>query len=443
MKILIAYYSRTGSTEKVAQALKEELEIRHHTVDVEKIEPVKEHGFWTWFLIRFFKGECEIREPRIKDVSSYDRVLIGSPNWTRLSLPVARYLQEVKGLEHKNIGFFATTALWPTIEWYILSAYLLDLTFTRIVEKRRGRVVGSILLSSIFRRWGLVSNYGKRAIKELCDKVESIPPPYKDYALKQKEVSDVRLLIILLTTFLFLSFIFQMVLSVFGKQIFTWSQYLSLLFLGISTSLLLLILMEKKAKVYLGRYLSGVSLALGCTLAILFLTPALARVIIWAYFLLLIFIGLFREPKVVLLTGLIVALSYIFLFFNYSKEGVLIPGLDVALLSVSTGAVSLIAWTLKRQYINLLELYDELELTRASLEETVRIRTRELEELATRREQIIAERTKAIAERTKELKDKVEELEKFQRLAVGRELKMVGLKEELKRLKQVSGKEDK
>ena len=41
-----------------------------------------------------------------------------------------------------------------------------------------------------------------------------------------------------------------------------------------------------------------------------------------------------------------------------------------------------------------------------------------------------------IEERTKELREKIEELEKINRLTVGRELKMIGLKEEIKELKE-------
>ena len=40
-----------------------------------------------------------------------------------------------------------------------------------------------------------------------------------------------------------------------------------------------------------------------------------------------------------------------------------------------------------------------------------------------------------VKERTKELQDKIRELEKFNRLAVGRELKMIELKKEIERLK--------
>jgi len=58
-------------------------------------------------------------------------------------------------------------------------------------------------------------------------------------------------------------------------------------------------------------------------------------------------------------------------------------------------------------------------------------RTKELKELAVALDQ-------RVKERTKDLQEKVKELEKFNRLAVGRELKMVGLKEEIKKLKEES-----
>jgi hypothetical protein len=74
-------------------------------------------------------------------------------------------------------------------------------------------------------------------------------------------------------------------------------------------------------------------------------------------------------------------------------------------------------------------MYRELEEARASLEIRIKARTKELEDLAGRQEEIIESRTKEIQER-------VEELEKFRRLSVGRELKMVTLKEEIGKLKE-------
>jgi len=72
------------------------------------------------------------------------------------------------------------------------------------------------------------------------------------------------------------------------------------------------------------------------------------------------------------------------------------------------------------------ELIDTLEIR-------VKARTEELEE----ERKGLAEKVKA---RTKDLEEKMLELEKFQRLAVGREMKMIELKKEIVKLKEESGK---
>lgn len=78
----------------------------------------------------------------------------------------------------------------------------------------------------------------------------------------------------------------------------------------------------------------------------------------------------------------------------------------------------------------------EIENTRAILEDTkrtlevrVKARVKELEELA----QGLEEKVK---KRTREIQKKVQELEKFQKFAVGREIKMVELKKKLKELQK-------
>lgn len=61
------------------------------------------------------------------------------------------------------------------------------------------------------------------------------------------------------------------------------------------------------------------------------------------------------------------------------------------------------------------------------MEIKVKARTRELQELNKTLE-------KQVGDRTKELKKRLDELERFNKAVVGRELKMIELKKELKRL---------
>lgn len=74
-----------------------------------------------------------------------------------------------------------------------------------------------------------------------------------------------------------------------------------------------------------------------------------------------------------------------------------------------------------------------LEEAKTVLEIRVRARTRELEELSQSLE-------RQVGERTKELRENLDELERFQKLTVERELKMIGLKEEIDSIKKELGK---
>lgn len=420
MKILIAYYSRGGSTEKVAKAIQKKLERHGHSIDIEKIKPIKEHSFIGWLFIRifyFFKSECEIYSPKIIDVSEYDAVCIGSPNWARLSFPVAKYLQEIKGLKYKKVGFFATTALWPTIEWYVFSAYLLYVTFSQTVEKKDGRIVGDILLSSLFKARSVESDYGRKVVENLCDRIESTSKSFKDYFLNKKEIQNVRFLVVLFSALLFFSLIFQIISSIFSVQILDWSQYLYLFTVGFFALFSMLLLLERKNAVFLGKYLAGAFLTIEVTLIILFLPTDLGRTIISGYILLFIFISLFRNLKAVLFTGLMVCLGYIFLFFNYSQKEIFSPVLDIGILFLSLGIVTVATRSLQNNLVGLLRAQDEIELARSSLEESktvleikVKARTRELEELSKSLEVKVKERTKKLEGSKKALIDMLQDL---------------------------------
>jgi len=104
---------------------------------------------------------------------------------------------------------------------------------------------------------------------------------------------------------------------------------------------------------------------------------------------------------------------------SLTKEGIIFVGRDIR---------ELVEYQ-ERLEKEVRERTKELEEVKSVLEIKVKARTKELGELT----QSLEEQVK---EKTKELQGKLEELERFQKLAVGRELKMVELKKEKERLKK-------
>lgn len=106
MKILVAYYSRSGITERVARDLAGML-----GAEVEEIiDPTDRSGTIgylksVWHVVRH--KDAPIRPPE-HDPSTYDLVVIGTPVWGRgISLPVRTYLSQVHMLL-PNVAFFCT-----------------------------------------------------------------------------------------------------------------------------------------------------------------------------------------------------------------------------------------------------------------------------------------------------------------------------------------------
>ena len=138
---------------------------------------------------------------------------------------------------------------------------------------------------------------------------------------------------------------------------------------------------------------------------------------------------------------LLAVLSYfnIIPFYSYWNLGVNLyqnPNYVITNILLATAtfysigiAANLFTDLFKKRTLELGKIRGELEEERATLEVKVKARTKELENLT-------KELEGKVQQRTKKLEEKMGELEKFNKLAIGRELKMIELKEEVEKLKK-------
>lgn len=116
MKTLVTFYSRTGTTKKVAMAIAAILKC-----DVEEIFDVKNRGGISGYFRSgkeaMMKRFAEIKKIE-KDPSDYDIVIIGTPVWfSTMSSPIRTYISENKekfsakggsASGGKKVAFFCT-----------------------------------------------------------------------------------------------------------------------------------------------------------------------------------------------------------------------------------------------------------------------------------------------------------------------------------------------
>jgi flavodoxin len=106
MKTLIIYYTRTGTTRRVAEELKTKL-----NADLEEIIDQKDRqgvvGYIKGGKDAYQKNLTLIAEPK-SDPSAYDLVVVGTPVWAGLMTPAVRtWLDRYKG-RIKSLACFTT-----------------------------------------------------------------------------------------------------------------------------------------------------------------------------------------------------------------------------------------------------------------------------------------------------------------------------------------------
>jgi flavodoxin len=106
MRALVVYYSRTGHTRTIAEAITKELQCDSEEI----IDTIKRSGPLGFIAAgrQATKKELTKLMPVKKDPSAYDLVIIGSPVWAgTMSTPVRTYIVENKD-KFKNVALFIT-----------------------------------------------------------------------------------------------------------------------------------------------------------------------------------------------------------------------------------------------------------------------------------------------------------------------------------------------
>lgn len=111
MKILVAYFSLSGNTKNLANAIAKHTEfVQLHEIELEKKWTWK--GFWSMFGLgfqMFFKIKVPIKKDNL-NLNDYDYIFLGMPIWmdNAPSAVLSFIGRHQKALTQKPIGIFAT-----------------------------------------------------------------------------------------------------------------------------------------------------------------------------------------------------------------------------------------------------------------------------------------------------------------------------------------------
>lgn len=106
MKTLVVFYSRTGTTKKVALEISNKL-----GAEIEEIRDTVNRSGVKGYLVSgrdAMKKRLTTLELTTKNPADFDLVIIGTPIWGwNMSVPVRTYITEKKG-DFKKVAFFCT-----------------------------------------------------------------------------------------------------------------------------------------------------------------------------------------------------------------------------------------------------------------------------------------------------------------------------------------------
>ena len=138
MRVLVIFFSWTGTTRKVAEALARLLR-SEALVTVEEIQPVRSRTYLEWLLLSAIPSSKVRIKPAISDLSSYDIVFLGLPKWTLSCPPVNKYLESISNFEGKGIVPFMTYGGFDQLRFMA--------AIVSILRRKKMRMVATLAIS--------------------------------------------------------------------------------------------------------------------------------------------------------------------------------------------------------------------------------------------------------------------------------------------------------
>jgi hypothetical protein len=106
-RLLVAYYSFTGNTRHIAQALAQRL-LDFCDVETVEIIPRRRRCYLHWLAYSFVPdSEVDIENPEM-ELSHYDVVLLGFPKWTFSCPPLNGFVRKLRSLNKPRFYLFMT-----------------------------------------------------------------------------------------------------------------------------------------------------------------------------------------------------------------------------------------------------------------------------------------------------------------------------------------------
>lgn len=163
MKVLLAYFSFTGNTEKVAFEILKCLQANGIRCDVFKIEPLINLKYPFWLLLSFIPFlPFPVKNLNYLNLQNYDALILGSPKWTLNCPPITYFIRFLKRHKFRNsLKIF----LFLTYGGFREDIYLESL-------KNKLKKVGfNVPLVEKFKRREIQENRVVEEIQEFCSKI--------------------------------------------------------------------------------------------------------------------------------------------------------------------------------------------------------------------------------------------------------------------------------